>query len=143
MYQYPEMLEDIPEGWTAYRHPKGALYFVHGESKTFTEVNICDEDIYNDIKYFRTFLFSLLKTEIKKRNPSDSLKLDEVQLVLEAKLDKDCRGALLLLHKGRLQATGPAQYWFIPYSYMKHQGTKIISGVTGISTQTSVGLLKS
>ena len=22
---------EVPEGWTAYRHPEGALYFVHGE----------------------------------------------------------------------------------------------------------------
>lgn len=23
---------DVPDGWMAYRHPEGALYFVHGES---------------------------------------------------------------------------------------------------------------
>ena len=28
---------EVPEGWTAYRHPDGALYFVHGESVSKSE----------------------------------------------------------------------------------------------------------
>ncbi|KAF8417316.1 hypothetical protein L210DRAFT_892548 [Boletus edulis BED1] len=129
-YQYPETPENVPVGWTAYRHPEGALYFVHTESKTFAEVNICDEEIYSDIEHFRTFLLSELKTEIENRDLSEFLKTDEVQLVLEPKLDdlglmccyyfvnprtrtlfwldewdgydifKDCRGELSLPHKG-------------------------------------------
>ena len=105
--------------------------------KTFTEVNMCDEEIRNDIEYFRTFLFSELGTEIKNRNLPESLKIDEIELVLEPKrhgavavcyyyfvnprarslfwLDewegykifKDCRGILSSPHKGKLQATGP------------------------------------
>ena len=100
-------------------------------------MDVCDEDILDDIEYFRTFLFSELESEIKKRNLSEHLKVDEVQLVLEPKLDdhglmccyyfvnprtrslfwldewegytifKDCRGFLSLPHKGKLQAAGP------------------------------------
>ncbi|KAF8137480.1 hypothetical protein EV363DRAFT_1446322 [Boletus edulis] len=138
LYQYPETPEEVPEGWTAYRHPEGALYFVHSESKTFTEVNICDEEICADVEYFRFFLFSGLKAEIEKRNLSEFLKVDEVQLVLEPKPDdiglmccyyfvnprtrslfwldtwdgheifKDCRGDLSLPHKG---LGVEAHYW--------------------------------
>lgn len=105
--------------------------------KTMTEVNICDEEIYGDIEYFRTFLFSELETEIKNRKLSGSLKIDEVQLVLEPKLDKlglmccyyfvnpptrslfwlddwegddifrDCRGALSPPHKGKFWVIDP------------------------------------
>ncbi|KAF8438114.1 hypothetical protein L210DRAFT_866764 [Boletus edulis BED1] len=138
LYQYPETPEKAPEGWTAYRHPEGAFYFVHSESKTFAEVNLCDEDIYADIEHFRTFLFSELKDEIKKGNLSEFLQVNEVQLVLEPKLDdkglmccyyfvnprtrslfwldawdgyeifKDCRGDLSLPHKG---LGVEAHYW--------------------------------
>ena len=101
--------------------------------KTFTEVNILCDEIHEDIEYSRTFLFSALETEIKKRDLSE-LKVDEVQLVLEPMLDergvmvcyyfvnprtrslfwlddwegreifKDCRGVLSYPHKGKLQA---------------------------------------
>ena len=98
-------------------------------------MNICDEEIKGDIEYFRTFLFSELETEIKDRDLFESLKVDEVQLVLEPKLVgsdviccyyfvnprtrslfwldewdgyeifKDCRGILSPPHKGKPQAT--------------------------------------
>ncbi|KAF9225844.1 hypothetical protein BS17DRAFT_729968 [Gyrodon lividus] len=129
-YEYPETQDSIPQGWTAHRHPEGALYYMHGESKTLTEVNICNEEILEDIEYFRDFLFAELKVEIEARGLSESLKTDEVQLVLEPKADEmgvlccyyfvnpgsrsllwlddwegyeifsDCRGALTLPHKG-------------------------------------------
>ncbi|KAG9313443.1 hypothetical protein JVU11DRAFT_5765 [Chiua virens] len=137
LYQYPETPE-VPEGWTAYRHPEGALYFVHDQSKTFTEVDICDPEIHEDIEYFRIFLFTELQAEIKNRNLSESLDIDQVQLVLEPKVDdlgamccyyfvnprtrclfwldeweayevfKDCRGRLSVPHKG---LAIQAQYW--------------------------------
>lgn len=99
-------------------------------------MNICDPEIHEDIEYFRKFLFSELETEIKNRNLSD-LKVDEVQLVLEPKLDefgvmccyyfvnstarslfwldewdgydvfKDCKGILSPPHKGKLQRCLP------------------------------------
>ena len=100
-------------------------------------MNICDEEIQGDIEYFSDFLFTELKSEIKKRNLPESLKVDEVQLVLEPKRDgldviccyyfvnprtrslfwldewdgydifKDCRGILSPPHKGKLQVAGP------------------------------------
>ena len=98
---------------------------------------MCDEDIQRDIEYYRTYLFSQLEIEIRKRNLAESLQVDEVQLVLEPKnnggslvccyyfvsprtrslfwLDtweaesifKDCRGILSPSHKGKFQAAGP------------------------------------
>ncbi|KAF9237365.1 hypothetical protein BU15DRAFT_48882, partial [Melanogaster broomeanus] len=79
--------DSLPDGWTAQRHPEGALYFMHSDSKTFTEVNICNEEIFGDIEYFRDFLFSELQGEIHNRNLSGSLNIDEVQLVVEPKGD--------------------------------------------------------
>ncbi|KAG8216853.1 hypothetical protein J3R82DRAFT_7116 [Butyriboletus roseoflavus] len=137
-YEYPETPEDVPEGWRAHRHPEGALYFVHDESKTFTELDVCDEEIHRDIEYFRRFLFSELETEIENRNVSEYLKVDELQLVLEPKVDEEgvmccyyfvnprarslfwldewdgrgiiggCRGSLSLRHKG---LAIQADYW--------------------------------
>ncbi|KIJ09102.1 hypothetical protein PAXINDRAFT_172628 [Paxillus involutus ATCC 200175] len=130
VYEFPETQGLVPPGWTAHRHPEGALYFMHVESKTFTEVNVCNEEICDDIEYFKRFLFSELQDEIEKRGLSGSLKHDEVQLVLEPKMDvdgllcsyyfvnpwsrclfwlddwegeeifSDCRGDLSLPHKG-------------------------------------------
>lgn len=90
-----------------------------------------------DIDYFRCFLFSELETEIENRNLSEYLQVDEVQLVLEPKVDKhglmccyyfvnprarsvfwldewdgrgiigDCKGSLSDRHKGKPQAAGP------------------------------------
>ncbi|KIJ11205.1 hypothetical protein PAXINDRAFT_15928 [Paxillus involutus ATCC 200175] len=87
-YESPETQGFIPPGWTAHRHPEGALYFMHVESKTFTEVNVCNEDICEDIEYFKGFLFSELQDEIEKGDLSGSLKHDEVQLVLEPRVDE-------------------------------------------------------
>jgi hypothetical protein len=50
-------------------------------------LNICDEEIQEEIEYFITFLFSALETEIRNRNLTESLKVDEVELVLEPKGD--------------------------------------------------------
>ncbi|KAF9234258.1 hypothetical protein BU15DRAFT_65867 [Melanogaster broomeanus] len=81
----PVLRDSLPDGWTAQRHPEGALYFMHSESKTFTEVNIRNGDICEDIEYFRDFLFSELQDEIRNRDMSGSLDIDEVQLVMEPK----------------------------------------------------------
>ncbi|KAG9313552.1 hypothetical protein JVU11DRAFT_5879 [Chiua virens] len=80
--------QEIPEGWTACQHPDGAQYFLHDESKTFTEVDICDAEIHEDTEYFRTYLYSELGAEMKHRNISNlDLNIDEVELVLESKAD--------------------------------------------------------
>ncbi|KIJ05884.1 hypothetical protein PAXINDRAFT_103598 [Paxillus involutus ATCC 200175] len=87
-YEFPETQGFIPPGWTAHWHPEGALYFMHVESKMFTEVNMCNKDICEDIEDFKHFLFSELQDEIEKRGLSWSLKHDEVQLVLEPRVDE-------------------------------------------------------
>ena len=101
-------------------------------------MNICDGDLHKDIEYFRTYLFKELKAEIKNKNFSESLKLDEVQLVLEPRLDdigvmcgyyfvnpsarslfwlddwvttdifNGCKGIISPSHKGKVYTAGPA-----------------------------------
>ncbi|KAF8842886.1 hypothetical protein BDN67DRAFT_925280 [Paxillus ammoniavirescens] len=130
LHEYPGTQDSLPQGWTAHRHPQGVLYFMHEDSKTFTEVDMYNELILEDIEYFRRFLFSELRDEIEKRDLSMSLNCDELQLVLEPMLDgddllcgyyfvnpgrrslfwlddwdgeeifRDCRGDLSLHHKG-------------------------------------------
>ena len=93
--------------------------------------------IQRDIEYYRTYLFSELETEIRKRNLAESLKVDEVQLVLEPENDGetvvccyyfvsprtrslfwldtweaesifgDCGGILSPPHKGKFHSAGP------------------------------------
>ncbi|KAF9229960.1 hypothetical protein BU15DRAFT_69608 [Melanogaster broomeanus] len=129
-HEYPETQDSLPDGWTAHRHPEGALYFMHSDSKTFTEVNICNKVICGDVEYFVDFLFRELRVEINNRNLSGSLNIDEVQLVVEPQADhqvlvcryyfvnpksrslfwlndwegneifSDCRGVCSLPHKG-------------------------------------------
>lgn len=102
-------------------------------------MNICDEELRDDIEYFRNFLFSELETEVTTRGLSE-LKVDEVQLVLEVQVDelgvmccyyfvnprgrslfwldgweqyeifKECGGAFSDSHKGELQAVGHAGF---------------------------------
>ena len=50
-------------------------------------MDVCDEEIRGDTEYFSKYLFSQLETEIENRNLSE-LNVDEVQLVLEPKLDE-------------------------------------------------------
>ncbi|KAF9237089.1 hypothetical protein BU15DRAFT_63470 [Melanogaster broomeanus] len=86
-YEYPETHGSIGNGWTAQRHPEGILYFMHSESKAFTEANMRDEKTGADIEKMRNFLFSELRVEIENRELSESLNIDDVQLVLEPKED--------------------------------------------------------
>ncbi|KIJ58029.1 hypothetical protein HYDPIDRAFT_51732, partial [Hydnomerulius pinastri MD-312] len=79
----------LPEGWTAHKHPEGALYYMHSATRTFTDMNICDEDIFGDIEYYRDFLIEELRELIETRNLSGSLDVNEVQLVLEPQADDD------------------------------------------------------
>lgn len=102
-------------------------------------MNICDDDIHKDAEYFRTYLFGQLEVEIQKRAIFE-LKVDEVQLVLEPKLERrevvcsyyfvnprtrtlfwldewqddgifdSCEGALSDPHKGELRAAGHAGF---------------------------------
>lgn len=87
-------------------HPEGARYFVNETKvrnvhevlktepelelrmqRTFTEMNICDEDIRGDIEYYMEFLLEQLQQEIEHRK----LKLDmqKVDLVVEPKAFDD------------------------------------------------------
>ncbi|KAF9230470.1 hypothetical protein BU15DRAFT_57204, partial [Melanogaster broomeanus] len=73
--------------WTAQRHPEGALYFTHSESKAFTKANMCNEKTGADIEYMRKFLFAELRAKIENRGQFRFLNIGDVQLVLEPKED--------------------------------------------------------
>ncbi|KAI6107597.1 hypothetical protein EDD17DRAFT_1750120 [Pisolithus thermaeus] len=84
-YKYPLYGDDLPEGWTAYRHPEGALFYLldRNAQPTFTEVDVADGDIRRDVEYFSTFLWGELNHEQEGRLQS----LEEVQLVVEPRSD--------------------------------------------------------
>ncbi|KAG2343080.1 hypothetical protein BDR05DRAFT_319672 [Suillus weaverae] len=75
----------VPPGWTTVVHPQGSRYFVNAERRTFTQMNICDEEIYSDIRYFMDYLLRSLRDE------SEDLELDmaQVDLVIEPKVSTD------------------------------------------------------
>ncbi|KAL4079411.1 hypothetical protein J3A83DRAFT_1090251 [Scleroderma citrinum] len=77
------------KGWKTCRHPEGALFYMNSETRTFTDVDIHDEDICADVEYFNYYLWAELEYELKKMNPTSSFKFDEVQLVLEPRTDDD------------------------------------------------------
>lgn len=86
-------------------HPQGSRYFVnvervcevhvlldaddlshsYNQQRTFTQMNICDETIYSDIKHFMDYLLRSLRDE------SEHLELDmaQVDLVIEPKVSTD------------------------------------------------------
>lgn len=75
----------VPPGWTTLVHPQGSRYFVNVERRTFTQMNICDETIYSDIRHFMDYLLRSLRDE------SEHLELDmaQVDLVIEPKVSTD------------------------------------------------------
>ncbi|KAG2042683.1 hypothetical protein BDR03DRAFT_1088430 [Suillus americanus] len=75
----------VPPGWTTLVHPQGSRYFVNAERRTITQMNICDEEIYSDIKCFMDYLLRSLRDE------SEDLELDmaQVDLVIEPKVSTD------------------------------------------------------
>jgi hypothetical protein len=86
-------------------HPQGSRYFVNAErvrqihalveadglshsynkQRTFTQMNICDEEVYSHIKDFMDYLLRSLRDE------SEDLELDmaQVDLVIEPKVSTD------------------------------------------------------
>ncbi|KAH7913125.1 hypothetical protein BJ138DRAFT_679527 [Hygrophoropsis aurantiaca] len=83
--EYPSSDEDIPEGWSIHIHPEGAQYFLCERTRTFTEVDICDPGIFQDIEDFSKTLHQSLRLFIEDKDLK--LKLDEVELVLEPTVD--------------------------------------------------------
>ncbi|KAG1877005.1 hypothetical protein C8R48DRAFT_768568 [Suillus tomentosus] len=74
---------DVPEGWTAFVHPEGARYFVNQQTRTFTDMNVCETDICDDIEYFMHYLLDELQQTIEDKNLS--LDMEQVDLVVEPK----------------------------------------------------------
>ncbi|KAF9225853.1 hypothetical protein BS17DRAFT_567815 [Gyrodon lividus] len=136
LIDYPSTEGFLPHGWTAHVHPEGALYYMHGETRTFTEVDICHETIITDIELFQSSLFGELRRAISDQRVN--LDVEDVELVLEPKADDygvlcsyyfahkrrrclfwleefdarcmlgDCKGVAALSHK---KLAVEAQYW--------------------------------
>ncbi|KAL4071432.1 hypothetical protein V8B97DRAFT_1917629 [Scleroderma yunnanense] len=81
--------KELPTGWTACRHPEGALYYMNSEKRTFTEVDVREQKSYSNVEYFSEFLWEELRFELRERDLESSLNLDEVQLVLKLHPDDD------------------------------------------------------
>ncbi|KAG2342328.1 hypothetical protein BDR05DRAFT_358684 [Suillus weaverae] len=135
--QYPSHDGNLPIGWTAHVHPEGARYFLHPQTRTYTESDVCSPEVLNDIVYFSNYLHGELRLAIDTKKID--IDYDDVELVLEPKkavcadiiccyyfvnpaerclfwLDEydaedmlgECRGVTALSHK-RLAVQ--AQYW--------------------------------
>ncbi|KAH7928636.1 hypothetical protein BV22DRAFT_1044561 [Leucogyrophana mollusca] len=134
--EYPSHEGSIPDGWSAHVHPEGARYFLHEETRTFTELDICDPEIFEDIDYYTHYLHEALRQTIRDENLP--LAYEEIELVLEPKCDEygvlccyyfvnprgrclfwlqdydaclilqDCKGVTSLSHK---KFAVQAQYW--------------------------------
>ncbi|KIK46978.1 hypothetical protein CY34DRAFT_799826 [Suillus luteus UH-Slu-Lm8-n1] len=74
---------NVPQGWTALVHPEGARYFVNQEKRTFTDLNICEPDICDDIEYYMQYLLDELQRTIEEGNLT--LNMEQVDLVVEPK----------------------------------------------------------
>lgn len=74
---------NVPEGWTAFVHPEGARYFVNQKTRTFTEMNICEPDICDDIEYYMQYLLDGLQQAIEEGDLA--LDMRQVDLVVEPK----------------------------------------------------------
>lgn len=136
LVDYPTFEGALPHGWSAHVHPEGALYYLHDEKKTFTEVDICNATVLADIEHFQYTLYGELRQAIQEGRVD--LQLKDVELVLEPRSDDygvlcsyyfvhrhkrclfwlevfdarsvlgDCKGVYALSHK-RLAIE--AQYW--------------------------------
>ncbi|KAJ8586335.1 hypothetical protein M405DRAFT_362166 [Rhizopogon salebrosus TDB-379] len=74
----------VPKGWVTLVHPEGARYFVNQAHRTFTEMNICDEDICGDIEYYMRYLLDELQQVIEDGNIE--LDMQQIDLVIEPKV---------------------------------------------------------
>ncbi|KAG2154240.1 uncharacterized protein EDB93DRAFT_1248442 [Suillus bovinus] len=81
--QYPSHDGNLPEGWTAHVHPEGARYFLHAQTRTYTESDVCSPEILNDIIYFSNYLHGELRHAIDTK--MIDIDYDDVELVLEPK----------------------------------------------------------
>ncbi|KAL4071436.1 hypothetical protein V8B97DRAFT_1963423 [Scleroderma yunnanense] len=88
-FEYDLYSKKPPSGWEAHKHPEGALFYMHSDTHTFTEVDIHDEDVCADVEYFGNFLWEELRYEVQGMDSECLLKLDEVQLVLEPRRDEN------------------------------------------------------
>ncbi|KAG0695931.1 hypothetical protein DFH29DRAFT_953418 [Suillus ampliporus] len=86
--KFPTHNVTIPPGWTKLVHPQGSRYFVHKENRTFTQMNICNEEKCEDIEYYMQYLLDELRHVIAQR--SLDLDMEEVDLVIEPKVLDDC-----------------------------------------------------
>lgn len=77
----------VPPGWVTFVHPEGARYFMNQRTRTFTEMNICDEEICEDIEYYMQYLLDELQQVIEQKNLD--LDLQQVDLVVEPKVFDD------------------------------------------------------
>lgn len=136
-YKYPLHDNNLPAEWKAHRHPEGALFYLldrsiaGGRQRTFTEVDVNDEDIRGDVEYFSSFLWGELRHEVGERSLQDSLNLDEVQLVVEPRSDEN--GVLCCYYF--VDPTNRSLFWLDEW-----EAHDVFSACKGVNTLSHKGL---
>ncbi|KAG2134840.1 hypothetical protein DEU56DRAFT_901971 [Suillus clintonianus] len=110
---FPEYSSKVPLGWIPLVHPEGSRYFLNEEKRTFTEMNICDEQIHGRIEYHMKYLLSGLELLVEQ----EELDLDmmQVDLVLELKDSDKSDGSVVCCyyfvnHRGR------CLFWLVEFN---------------------------
>ncbi|KAG6329919.1 hypothetical protein ID866_9168 [Astraeus odoratus] len=99
-------------------------------TRTFTEVDIYDEEICEDVEYFSGFLWDELKYEIQKRGLQDFLDAGNVQLVVEP--CADAQGVLCCYYF--VNPAGRSLFWLEEF---ESQG--LFYGLKGVETLSHKG----
>ncbi|KAH7904893.1 hypothetical protein BJ138DRAFT_1073194 [Hygrophoropsis aurantiaca] len=73
------------DGWDVFEHPEGALYYYHTEKRVYTDMNILDHGVAQELAGFADELYGALNKK------EDCPPKDDVELVLEIASVKDGR----------------------------------------------------
>jgi hypothetical protein len=142
-------LSSVPNGWTTVVHPEGPRYFVNQETvrqvhellktgglswsydmqRTFTEVDICNPDIFEDVEYYTRYLWYVLQQTLKDGNLV--LDMGLVDLVVEPKAtmnDSVVCCYYFVNHRGR------CLFWLNDFN-----PEEIISECKGVKTLSHIG----
>ncbi|OAX35807.1 hypothetical protein K503DRAFT_343916 [Rhizopogon vinicolor AM-OR11-026] len=128
---FPVHNHTVPPGWITVVHPEGSRYFVNPEKRTFTEINVCNEEMCEDVKYYMKYLLDELESELKRKGSLFDMK--QVDLVLELKQAPDGISAICLYyfanHRDR------CLFWLDEFD-----AKKVLSDCKGITNISHKGL---
>ncbi|EIW78568.1 hypothetical protein CONPUDRAFT_145744 [Coniophora puteana RWD-64-598 SS2] len=82
----------VPDGWKMLHHPEGSNFYYHESLRTFTDVNVCDDDIQGDVEFYANHFRSKLELLLLHHsNHLEEYQIDAIKnkslLVLEPQLN--------------------------------------------------------